>query len=54
VTTSAPYYVSYEASTPDERGPGWFWCGEDDEGAVRIRGPFDTRFDAEKAIERLA
>jgi hypothetical protein len=50
---TSPYYVSYEASTPDERGPGWFWGFEDDEGREQIRGPYFTRCDAEDAIERV-
>jgi hypothetical protein len=37
---SRVYYVSGANSTPDERGPGWFYC---DEESDRIRGPFFTR-----------
>ena len=32
-----PYYVSRAASTPEERGPGWFWV---DLLSGRIHGPY--------------
>lgn len=53
VVRPRPYYVSYADATPDERGPGWFWCENDDADGDRIRGPYYTRRDAEDAIDQF-
>ena len=36
---NAPYYVSFDAATPDEKGPGYFFW---DDAAERTFGPFST------------
>lgn len=47
------YFVSYEAATPDEPGPGWFFaspCGEYDD--FRPSGPYPTKRAALEARDR--
>lgn len=52
MSTPRPYRVYPGDETPAEPLVGWYFGVEDDEGETVIRGPFDTKGDAEEAILR--